>query len=245
VVAFESVYSMDGDIAPIAELCDVADAHGAITHLDEAHAVGLYGPRDGGNAEREGVSHRPTVIEGTLAKGLGVVGGYITASSALCDFARSYSSGFIFTSALPLAVAAAALVSIRYLKSVRISVVACVRQRSDPADLPHMNNPSRIVPLTVGDPVLCEKIGKALPNNYGIYVQPINYPTVPRGTVRLRITPLLVHTKRDVDHLVRSLSAIWSDVRSTGNVQRTVSSTNIQAGDFGNCSALQRWIIRS
>ncbi len=219
LVAFESVYSMDGDIAPIAELCDVADAHGAMTYLDEVHAVGLYGPRGGGIAEREGLSHRLTVIEGTLAKGFGVVGGYITGSTALCDFVRSFASGFIFTSALPPSVAAAALVSIRHLKTSASerqhhqAVVASLRRRLDAAGLPHMTNPSHIVPLMVGDPILCKQISDVLLSDYGIYVQPINYPTVPRGTERLRITPSPLHSEEDIDHLVRALSAIWSELR--------------------------------
>src|SRR5580704_11826910 len=219
LVAFESVYSMDGDIAPIAELCDVADAHGAITYLDEVHAVGLYGPRGGGIAEREGLSHRLTVIEGTLAKGFGVVGGYITGTAALCDFVRSFASGFIFTTALPPSVAAAALASIRHLKTSdgerqrHQAVVASLRERVDAAGLPHKSNPSHIVPLMVGDPVLCKQISDLLLYDYGIYLQPINYPTVPRGTERLRITPSPLHTEEDVDHLVGALSAIWSDLR--------------------------------
>jgi 5-aminolevulinate synthase len=219
LVLFESVYSMDGDIAPIAELCDVAEAHGAMTYLDEVHGVGLYGPRGGGIAEREGLSHRLTVIEGTLAKGFGVIGGYIAASRALCDFVRSFASGFIFTSALPPAIAAAACASIRHLKASSVErrrhqeVVATVRRKLTAAGIPHLRNDSHIVPVMVGDPVLCKQISDVLLNRYGIYVQPINYPTVPRGTERLRITPSPVHTEADVDHLVRSLAAIWEEFR--------------------------------
>ena len=218
LVAFESVYSMDGDIAPIAALCDVADKHGAMTYLDEVHAVGLYGPRGGGIAEREGLSHRLTVIEGTLAKAFGVVGGYIAASSALCDFVRSFASGFIFTSALPPAVAAGAMASIRHLKRSQVerdrqrARVAMVRRGLDAAGIPHLENDSHIVPVMIGDPVLCKHITDLLLEHYGIYVQPINYPTVARGTERLRITPSPLHTDADIAHLLSALSAIWSEL---------------------------------
>lgn len=224
LVAFESVYSMDGDIAPIAELCDVAEAHGAMTYLDEVHGVGLYGPRGGGIAEREGLSHRLTVIEGTLAKAFGVVGGYIAASAALCDFVRSFSSGFIFTSALPPAVAAGAAASIRHLKkssAERIrhqEIVALVRKRLDEAGIPHLDNPSHIVPVMVGDPVLCKRISDILLDRFNVYVQPINYPTVPKGTERLRITPSPLHSEADVDHLVASLTAAWSGLTNLAEV---------------------------
>ena len=218
LVAFESVYSMDGDISPIAEICDVADKHGAMTYLDEVHAVGLYGPRGGGIAEREGLSHRLTVIEGTLAKAFGVVGGYITASAALCDFVRSFASGFIFTTALPPAVAAGALASIRHLKASDLERrrqrerVATVRRALEEAGIPHYDNPSHIVPVIVGDPVLCKQITDLLLDRFGIYVQPINYPTVARGTERLRITPSPLHSAADVEHLIASLSTIWDEL---------------------------------
>ncbi len=216
LVAFESVYSMDGDIAPIAEICDVAETYNAMTYLDEVHAVGLYGPRGGGVAEREGLMDRLTVIEGTLGKAFGVVGGYIAASTALCDFIRSFASGFIFTTALPPAVAAGARASIRHLKEsqeerqAHRTVVAKVRAKLAALGIPHLPNPSHIVPVMVGDPVKCKMISDWLMDNHGIYVQPINYPTVPKGTERLRLTPSPVHGDQEIDALVTALSEIWS-----------------------------------
>ncbi|MET4259971.1 5-aminolevulinate synthase [Bradyrhizobium sp. S3.12.5] len=216
LVAFESVYSMDGDIAPIAELCDVADAYGAMTYLDEVHAVGLYGPQGGGVAAQQGLSNRLTVIEGTLAKGFGVVGGYIAGSAALCDFVRSHSSGFIFTTALPPHVAAGALASVRYLKSSSTeretmhSRVARLRTRLDNIGVPHLRNPSHIVPVMVGNADLCRQISDILLNDYDIYIQPINYPTVRRGTERLRITASPFHSELDIERLTTALAEIWS-----------------------------------
>jgi 5-aminolevulinate synthase len=218
LVAFESVYSMDGDIAPIADICDVADEHHAMTYLDEVHAVGLYGPRGGGISDREGLSDRLTVIEGTLAKSFGVIGGYITGSQTVCDFVRSFASGFIFSSALPPAVAAGALTSIRHLKASgeerarHQDRVALLRRRLDEAGVSHLENPSHIVPVMVRDPVLCKQISDVLLDRYGIYVQPINYPTVARGTERLRITPSPLHSDADIEALVSALSEIWAEV---------------------------------
>jgi 5-aminolevulinate synthase len=216
LVAFESVYSMDGDVAPIAELCDVAESYGAMTYLDEVHAVGLYGPRGGGIAAQQGLSHRLTVIEGTLAKGFGVVGGYIAGSMALCDFVRSYSSGFIFTTALPPHVIAGALESVRYLKSssrereAMHNQVAALRSRLDEVGVSHRRNPSHIIPIMVGNAALCRQISDVLLNEYDIYIQPINYPTVPRGKERLRITVSPLHSRGDIEHLTTALAEIWS-----------------------------------
>lgn len=216
LIAFESVYSMDGDIAPIKEICDLADRYNAMTYLDEVHAVGLYGPRGGGIAEREGLMDRLTVIEGTLGKAFGVVGGYIAASAELCDFVRSFASGFIFTTALPPAIAAGAAASIRHLKHSNAeresqqAKVAEVRARLDAMGLPHIDNPSRIIPVMVGDPMKCKFISDVLLKEHGIYIQPINYPTVPKGTERLRITPSPVHSAEDIDRLVDALEHLWT-----------------------------------
>jgi 5-aminolevulinate synthase len=218
LIAFESVYSMDGDIAPIADFCDLAAEFGAMTYIDEVHAVGLYGPRGGGISERDGLGDRLDLIEGTLAKAFGVMGGYVTGSAALCDFIRSFASGFIFSSALPPALAAGALAAIRHLKTSSTERerqqdrVRMLRLRLDEAGIPHLANPSHIVPVMVSDAMLCKKISDELLERFSLYVQPINYPTVPRGSERLRITPTPLHSDEDIAALVRALSEIWGAV---------------------------------
>ncbi len=215
IVAFESVYSMDGDIAPIAEILDVCEAHGAMSYLDEVHAVGMYGPRGGGVAEREGLMDRVTLIEGTLGKAFGVVGGYVAGSASLVDFIRSFASGFIFTTALPPACAAAATASVRHLKASEVEragqrrAVAYLRRALDRAGIPHLPNESHIVPVPIGDAVKCKMISDILLREHGIYVQPINYPTVPMGTERLRFTPGPKHGPAEIDRLVGALSELW------------------------------------
>jgi 5-aminolevulinate synthase len=218
VIAFESVYSMDGCMAPIGAICDLAEEYGALTYLDEVHAVGLYGPRGGGLAERDGVMRRVDVINGTLAKGFGVMGGYVAADADICDAIRSYAPGFIFTTSLAPAIVAGALASIRHLKASAAERerhqerARSLKTRLAAAGLPVMANPSHIVPVPVGDPVLTKRITDALLERFDIYVQPINYPTVPRGTERLRLTPSPQHSDDDIERLVTALSTLWSEL---------------------------------
>jgi 5-aminolevulinate synthase len=218
IVAFESVYSMDGDIGPIADICDVADAFGALTYLDEVHAVGLYGASGAGVAERDGVMQRLDVIQGTLAKGFGVVGGYIAASAMLVDFVRSNAPGFIFSTAMPPAIAAGALASVRHvrahpdLRTRHQERAATLKRRLLAAGLPVMPSQTHIVPLLVGDAALCKRASDILLERHGIYIQPINYPTVPRGSERLRITPSPVHDDGLMDALLMALQDVWQEL---------------------------------
>ncbi len=215
VIAFESLYSMDGDIAPIGQICDLAAKFRALTYLDEVHAVGLYGPRGAGIAERDGVMDRVDVIEGTLAKGFGVVGGYIAADAVICDAIRSAAPSFIFTTAMPPAVAAAAARSVAHLKKSVAERIAHrlqvdkTRHALRKAGIPMMSSQSHIIPVPVGDPLLCRESSALLLEKFAIYVQPINYPTVPRGTERLRITPTPFHNDQLIDDLADALREVW------------------------------------
>jgi 5-aminolevulinate synthase len=217
IVAFESVYSMDGDIAPVGKICDLAHQYNALTYLDEVHAVGLYGPRGGGIAERDGVLEKVDVVNGTLSKGFGVMGGYIAGDKILCDAIRSYASGFIFTTSSAPVLAAGAIASIRHLKTSQIERkthqerAKTLKRKLADAGLPVFDNPSHIVPVMVGNPVTCKQLTDALMDQFGIYVQPINYPTVPRGTERLRLCPSPVHSISDLDDLAIALDALWTE----------------------------------
>lgn len=215
LIAFESVYSMDGDVAPIAALCDLADRYNALTYCDEVHAVGMYGPRGGGITDRDEIAHRVSIIEGTLGKAFGVMGGYIAADQVIVDVIRSYAPGFIFTTSLSPVLVAGVLASVRHLKQsseervAQQAAAAYLKERLASAGLPVMNSTTHIVPLMVGDPVRAKKISDILLAEYGVYVQPINYPTVPRGTERLRFTPGPAHTPAMIDQLTEALVEIW------------------------------------
>ncbi|OIQ35822.1 MAG: 5-aminolevulinic acid synthase [Roseobacter sp. MedPE-SWchi] len=216
LIAFESVYSMDGDFGPIKEICDLADEFGALTYIDEVHAVGLYGPRGGGVTERDNLAHRIDIINGTLAKAYGVMGGYIAASPKMCDAIRSYAPGFIFTTSLSPAVAAGAAASVAYLKDhpelreKHQELAKVLKLRLKGLGLPIIDHGSHIVPVMVGDPVHTKKLSDMLLSEFGLYVQPINYPTVPRGTERLRFTPSPVHGPTEIDHLVQAMDSLWA-----------------------------------
>jgi 5-aminolevulinate synthase len=215
IIAFESLYSMDGDVAPLAQICDLADRFDALTYLDEVHAVGLYGPHGAGIAERDGLMHRIDVIEGTLAKGFGVVGGYVAADALICDTIRSAASSFIFTTTMPPPVASAATASILYLKRSNAErrahqmQVRRTRAALREAGIPMLPGDTHIIPVPVGNPVLCRKASELLLEQFGIYLQPINYPTVPKGTERLRITPTPYHDNRLIAELASALREVW------------------------------------
>ena len=215
LIAFESVYSMDGDVAPIAAICDLADKYNAITYCDEVHAVGMYGPRGGGITDRDEIADRVTIIEGTLGKAFGVMGGYIATTKNIVDVIRSYASGFIFSTSLSPVLAAGVLASVRHLKQsneeriAQQAAAAYLKTSFIAAGLPVMPSTTHIVPLMVGDPIIAKHVSDVLLAEYGVYVQPINYPTVPRGTERLRFTPGPTHTSEMIDELTKALAEIW------------------------------------
>ncbi|MCF3596134.1 5-aminolevulinate synthase [Rhodobacteraceae bacterium LMO-12] len=216
LIAFESVYSMDGDFGPIEAICDLADEFGALTYIDEVHAVGMYGPRGGGVAERDRLMHRLDIINGTLAKAYGVMGGYIASSAKMCDAVRSYAPGFIFSTSLAPAIAAGATASVRHLKTDQAlrdkhqEQAKILKMRLKGLGLPIIDHGTHIIPVIVGDPVHTKKLSDMMLEQFGIYVQPINYPTVPRGTERLRFTPSPVHGPDEIDKLVRAMDNLWA-----------------------------------
>jgi 5-aminolevulinate synthase len=239
LICFESVYSMDGDIAPIREICDLAQEFGALTYIDEVHAVGMYGPRGGGIAEREGLMDRIDIIEGTLAKGFGVMGGYIAANRAVVDAVRSYAPEFIFTTALPPALCAAARASIEHLKSSDVERLGHQRQARlakdilGDAGLPVMPTDTHIVPLIVGDAKLCKAASDLLLDKHNIYIQPINYPTVPKGTERLRITPTPLHTDEMIIALRHALVSVWAALElPRERPARKITADKLTSGDL-------------
>jgi 5-aminolevulinate synthase len=219
IVCFESVYSMEGDFGKIGAICDLAERYGAMTYLDEVHGVGLYGARGGGVAERDGQMHRVDIIEGTLAKAFGVMGGYITGTSAIIDCVRSFAAGFIFTTSLPPAIAAGALAAVRHLRVSNAereglqSRAAKLKGLLGGVNVPLIDSPSHIVPVLVGDAALCKVVSDELLYTHGVYVQPINFPTVPRGTERLRITPSPLHTDAQMEELVAAIDTVWTALR--------------------------------
>jgi 5-aminolevulinate synthase len=236
LIAFESVYSMEGDVAPIARFCDLAERYGAMTYLDEVHAVGLYGAGGGGISDRDGQAHRLTVIEGTLAKAFGCMGGYIAASSAFVDAIRCLAPGFIFTSSLPPAIVGAALTSVRHVKDAHglrrrhQAKAARLKMLLKQQGLPVMTSETHIVPVLVGCPLRAKRICDRLMLEHGIYVQPINYPTVPKGTERLRLTPSPQHTDEQIQALVAALRAVWTDAKTAVEKDKTARIEYLMAG---------------
>ncbi|QNT77918.1 5-aminolevulinate synthase [Entomobacter blattae] len=230
LIAFESVYSMDGDISDIKAICALARKYGALTYLDEVHAVGLYGQHGGGVSEREGVADEVDIIEGTLAKGFGAHGGYVTASREIIDYLRSAASGFIFTTSLPPAIVAAALQSVRMVKKDHwrreklFERVETFREKLEQAGVPYMKTESHIVPIMIGDAERCKEISRRLLSEFGLYATPINYPTVPRGSERLRLTPNPFHTDEMMDDMVKALKTLFSDVKIQSNSEKVIEN---------------------